>query len=212
MLAKHLEDFISASYTGLSLDPEVALLALILIERLVVSLGQAVINIHTVRPIVTTALVLAGKSYYDEAVFLTDFSERVPGCSHWLLSLGQCEANFLMAIKFSVTVAPRTYAKYFFALMDMLGAARKGRGVSGVTPTRSLRRSRSSPAVDRIWQKPQAVLLTAYANDELTPTTLRKERPEPGVVKAVLDDRRTAPSARRNLTSSIAGEAATAAA
>ena len=102
----------------LSLDPECLIIALALVERAVSGAGGLSLTTHTWRPCTLCAIALASKTWYDSAIFNVDFSSRLPHCQ--LTHMNAMEAAFLKALDFKTNVTMTLYAKYFFALQDVL--------------------------------------------------------------------------------------------
>ena len=103
----------------LSLDPECLIIALALVERAVSGAAGALsLTTHTWRPCTLCAIALASKTWYDSAIFNVDFSSRLPHCQ--LTHMNAMEAAFLKALDFKTNVTMTLYAKYFFALQDVL--------------------------------------------------------------------------------------------
>lgn len=105
---------------ALKLDPECLILSLVLLER-ALSKSELRLTPFTWRPCVLCALVVSSKTWYDKAVFNIDFSERLP--SYNLAHINTMETEFLSALDYRATVSLSLYAKYFFALQDVLGTS-----------------------------------------------------------------------------------------
>ena len=100
------------------IDPECLNIALALVERAVSGAGALSLTTHTWRPCTLCAIALASKTWYDSAIFNVDFSSRLPHCQ--LTHMNAMEAAFLKALDFKTNVTMTLYAKYFFALQDVL--------------------------------------------------------------------------------------------
>ena len=74
------------------------------------------------------------QTWYDKAIFNIDFSERLPGYN--LSHINTMETEFLTLLDYRATVSMSLYAKYFFALQDVL---------NGINGTGNARRSTWSP-------------------------------------------------------------------
>lgn len=105
---------------ALRLEPECLIISLVLLERCI-SMSQLRLTPFTWRPSVLCALLCASKSWYDKAIFNVDFSERLPDYN--LGHINTIEGKFLISLDYRTTVSMSLYAKYFFALQDVLGTS-----------------------------------------------------------------------------------------
>jgi hypothetical protein len=105
---------------ALKLDPECLIISLVLLER-ALSKSELRLTLYTWRPCLLCALVVSSKSWYDKAIFNVDFSERLPDYN--LAHINTMETEFLGVLDYRTTVSMSLYAKYFFALQDVLGTS-----------------------------------------------------------------------------------------
>lgn len=105
---------------ALKLDPECLIISLVLLER-ALSKSELRLTLYTWRPCVLCALVVSSKSWYDRAIFNVDFSERLS--DYDLAHLNTMETEFLAVLDYRTAVSMSLYAKYFFALQDVLGTS-----------------------------------------------------------------------------------------
>eukprot|EP00304_Pavlova_gyrans_P000695 CAMPEP_0206046428 /NCGR_PEP_ID=MMETSP1466-20131121/18572_1 /ASSEMBLY_ACC=CAM_ASM_001126 /TAXON_ID=44452 /ORGANISM="Pavlova gyrans, Strain CCMP608" /LENGTH=232 /DNA_ID=CAMNT_0053421401 /DNA_START=76 /DNA_END=771 /DNA_ORIENTATION=- len=131
-LADRLERFVRRTYERICTEPEVPIIALVLIERLVRVVGVGLVRRQTVRPLVATAFVLACKVWFDDLTHIVDFCEIVAGGDRtWLKRLARCELELLSRTGFDVTVRPRAFATYYFALLASLREEQEAAGADG---------------------------------------------------------------------------------
>ena len=120
----------------LCLEPECLVIGLVLLERVLLQ-PEALLRLtpHTWRLTTLVALLLAAKTWYDEAVFSVDFCERLGLCS--LPRINSLERHMLRLLEYQTAVPMALYARYCFALQEILspmpqaGSSRPGHRRSG---------------------------------------------------------------------------------
>ncbi|KAG8469688.1 hypothetical protein KFE25_006143 [Diacronema lutheri] len=122
LIVKKLKEFIVVVYNNMRLEPELLIMSLVLIERLINAVGNGLVRATTVRPLFAVAVGIACKCWFDEATFVGDFCDTVCGDRINLHRLIVAEASFCEAIRFKVIVPAKVFIKYYFALMDMIHA------------------------------------------------------------------------------------------
>lgn len=115
-----IQSWLWAILDGLRLDAECLIISLVLLERCI-SMSSLRLTPFTWRPCTLCALLCASKSWYDTAIFNVDFSERLPDYN--LTHINTIEGKFLKALDYRTGVSMTLYAKYFFALQDVLGTS-----------------------------------------------------------------------------------------
>mmetsp|Transcript_9299 Transcript_9299/g.27077 ORF Transcript_9299/g.27077 Transcript_9299/m.27077 type:complete len:258 (+) Transcript_9299:189-962(+) len=118
-----IEHFLRQVYVGVDLEPPVVVYALVLIERFARCAGEirGTVRMHTLRPLVITALVIACKMYFDEDVFVGDFTRLALGDDdRAIYPLVRCEMAFLRHINYVMIVRPRTFTQYFHAMRNLV--------------------------------------------------------------------------------------------
>lgn len=106
--------------SAMVLETECLIVALMLLERALFAEESCLeLTLYSWRPCVLAALVVASKTWYDEAISISDFRTVLPDFD--LGHIGKLESSFLGALEFNATVSVPMYAKYFFALQDCLG-------------------------------------------------------------------------------------------
>lgn len=122
-VGRHIELFIRQLYKGVDLEPPVLVYALVLIERFARCAGEirGTVRMHTLRPLVVTSLIIACKLYFDEDVFVGDFTRLALGDdTRTIYPLVRCEIGFLRHISYMMIVRPRTFAQYFHAMKNLV--------------------------------------------------------------------------------------------
>jgi hypothetical protein len=122
-IARHIEGFVRMLYRCVDLEPPVLVYALVLIERFARCAGEirGTVRVHTLRPLVLTALIIACKLYFDEDVFVGDFTRLALGDdARGIQPLVRCEIAFLRHISYVMVVRPRTFAQYFHAMRNLV--------------------------------------------------------------------------------------------
>jgi len=134
----HLKDFIRKVYKAMTLEPEVLILAFVLVERFINAVGS-VVRPPTVRPLILVAIGIACKTWYDEATFSGDLCDAC-GDRRNLRRLVCAEATFVGAIRWHTVVSRKVFIKYYFALSDVVHEVNRH-----AMPAPLLRRRDSAP-------------------------------------------------------------------
>jgi hypothetical protein len=113
-----VDAFVRQLVVTMQLDDVCLVTALILIERAMRQAGF-VLNERSWRPGFLVALLIAMKATYDEDTFLADCQEAIPGIE--LHVTNEQEAAFLTMIGFNTLIRRGQYAKYYYALQDVVG-------------------------------------------------------------------------------------------
>jgi len=115
-LAVSIENYLQYVHIKLQLDPEVMVVAMVLIERLQNESKCALLSMANLPFVVGTAVTVACKMRYDQRVFVSDFADHVCRSRRHLKRLVACEAVFLRMLGYSIWVAPATFGKYYTSL------------------------------------------------------------------------------------------------
>ncbi|KAJ1627714.1 hypothetical protein T492DRAFT_1023029 [Pavlovales sp. CCMP2436] len=138
VLVHHLKKFIRKVYRAMSLEPEVLILAFVLVERFMNAVGS-VVRPTTVRPLILVAIGVACKTWYDEATFTVDLCDAC-GDRRNLCRLISAEATFVGAIRWHAVVSRKVFIKYYFALSEVVHEVNRQ-----AMPAPILRRRDSAP-------------------------------------------------------------------
>eukprot|EP00316_Scyphosphaera_apsteinii_P020623 CAMPEP_0119311568 /NCGR_PEP_ID=MMETSP1333-20130426/22988_1 /TAXON_ID=418940 /ORGANISM="Scyphosphaera apsteinii, Strain RCC1455" /LENGTH=349 /DNA_ID=CAMNT_0007315987 /DNA_START=115 /DNA_END=1164 /DNA_ORIENTATION=+ len=101
----------------LSLDIECLIMCLIFVERAIFKRALC-FSWSTWRNMTLVAVAVAAKTWYDGAVYNADVAKLLPGCE--LKQFNKMEGIFLAGIDFEVNVPLSLFAKYLFALHDVI--------------------------------------------------------------------------------------------
>lgn len=119
-----LGSFLWSVLDGMALDPECLIIALVLLERVVLQPEPRLrLTASTWRLATTASLLLATKTWYDNAVYSVDFT-ATQLCT--LEHLKLLERTLLGLLDFQTAVPVSLYARYFFALQDVGGRFPEG--------------------------------------------------------------------------------------
>ncbi|KAJ1627681.1 hypothetical protein T492DRAFT_1022779 [Pavlovales sp. CCMP2436] len=138
ILVHHLKRFIRMVCRKMRLEPEVLILAFVLVERFINAVGS-VVRPPTVRPLILVAIGIACKTWYDEATFSGDLCDAC-GDRRNLRRLVCAEATFVGAIRWHTVVSRKVFIKYYFALSDVVHEVNRH-----AMPAPLLRRRDSAP-------------------------------------------------------------------
>ncbi|KAG8465621.1 hypothetical protein KFE25_002928 [Diacronema lutheri] len=170
-IARQIEHFLRSIYTGVDLEPPVVVYALVLIERFARCAGEirGTVRMHTLRPLVITALIIACKLYFDEDVYVGDFTRLALGDDDRTVEpLVRCEVGFLQHISYVMIVRPRTFAQYLYALKNLVREEQHATDAAAPPPPPRV----SPPHLEHVQQQTQQLRLQHGAtggNDEPMP-------------------------------------------
>ncbi|KAG8462252.1 hypothetical protein KFE25_012072 [Diacronema lutheri] len=134
----------------LQLDAEVPVAGFVILERCVQAsraastaaggrssrgsggVGGTLLTLASWRPLLITAVILAAKTWFDEQLWLVDVRHQLRGYFD-LQHLGRHEAELCKLVAFRLTVTPKNFYEYYFALRD-LGRKRLAAAASGPEP------------------------------------------------------------------------------
>lgn len=117
-LAEAIFDFLHVTSECLRLDSEAIVIAIVLLERLVMRIGRAVLRLSTTRPLLVTALVVASKSLGQDDINMHAFCEQVCCNDEHLRQLVECERAFTHGISFDDAVPPAVFEQYCLLLLS----------------------------------------------------------------------------------------------
>jgi len=110
-------DWLRTAVSSLGLDIECLIISLALLERVAAKKGIRVTE-HTFRRSSLVAIALAAKTWYDGAVYNVDAVSLLRDVS--IKDFNHLEASFLAALDYEVNVSVSLFARYFFALNDVI--------------------------------------------------------------------------------------------
>ena len=134
-LKTHISDMIFKIFRDLQLEPESAIIALVYLERLIIS-AKLELRASNWRPLLFTSIVLATKYWEDCNYWNVDFYEYQHStcksskntlsdwdtspefCDFPLKSINAMESKFLSLMQFDLYVSPATYQKYTIQKSD----------------------------------------------------------------------------------------------
>jgi len=108
--------FLSLIFKEENLSPEIGVMALGYMDRLLSLVPDIHLHACNWRRITLGAVILASKVWEEQAVWNADFLQVFPKIQ--ITDLNRLERQFLNAIKFMVTLKSSVYTKYYFDLMD----------------------------------------------------------------------------------------------
>ncbi|KAJ5075903.1 cyclin-y-like protein [Anaeramoeba ignava] len=108
-----IQRFFAAIFKGANLSPEILVIMLVYIERLIQN-TKIIINPKNWRRVCISALVLATKVWDDFAIRNVDWTSLFPRID--LQDLNELEQTLLNLIDYNVLVTASVYAKYYFEL------------------------------------------------------------------------------------------------
>jgi Cyclin, N-terminal domain len=112
-----IAEFIKPIFDKLCIQNECLLMMLIYIERIITE-GNLNLNKENWRPVVFTALLIAGKMLEDLTISNQDFASIYSFFS--LSSVNSLERQFTTALGWKLYISPEQYSDYFFKLQGMI--------------------------------------------------------------------------------------------
>jgi len=110
--------FLEKLVYGQELDPEVAVMGVMYIDRFIASTKIEIVPWNW-RRVILAAFLVAHKVWEESSVWNADFSMSFPYLD--VVDINRLEMEFLIAVSYDLSVTASVYAMYYFALRSVTG-------------------------------------------------------------------------------------------